>query len=322
GMGTELARNVGTAGPAAKVVAVCDIVEEKRKGLGAELGADPVPSSTDLVGREDVDAVIVATPNYLHARHTIEAAEAGKHVFSEKPMALQVEDCTAMIEACKKAGVKLMVGQVLRYIGAFRLIAETARKGDIGEVASVAITRTGQPNYGGLSTEWRDKDETSGGVLFEVNVHEMDFMRTLLGEPEEVYSAAAKFIPQSDGDYEDLHSVTARFEGGKVGQLLAGNSSPSGTYSGLVSGSLGEILFGRWDAITLRRFGEEPRELAAPTGGPSPVAEELGGFVSAVLDDHEPPVPGEEGRRSIAYARAAVMSSREGRPVRVADLLP
>ena len=322
GMGTELGRNVGKEGPPASVVAACDILEDRRNAVSTELGAIPVASADELLAREDVDAVIVAVPNYLHSPIAVAAAKAGKHVYSEKPMSLFVEDCTAMIDACKAAGVKLMVGHVLRYIGAFRLAADHVRKGDIGEPGAIAITRIGTLNYGGAAAAWRNKDETSGGFIFEVHVHELDYMRSVMGEPEEVYSSAAKFVPRSDGDFEDIQSVTAWFEKGRIAQLLAGNSSPASMYSAYIHGSEGEIVFNGWSGITLRRFDEEAREISAPENAPNPVAEELGDFVTSIVTGCEPAVPGEEGRRSVAYARAAVMSARERRPVRISELLP
>lgn len=321
-MGTELARNIGKSGPPARLVAACDILEERRNAVSSMFGADPVPAADELIVRDDIDAVIIATPNYLHAPIAVAAAQAGKHVYTEKPMALFVDQCTDMIDACRAAGVKLMVGQVLRYIGPFRLAADRVRQGDIGEPGAMAITRIGTLNYGGDAADWRNKDETSGGFIFEVHIHELDYMRTILGEPDEVYSSAAKFVPLSDGDFEDIQSITARFEGGRVAQLLAGNSSPSSMYSASIHGSEGEIVFNGWSSITLRRFDEEPHELSAPDDGVSPVAMELGDFVTAIVDDTVPAVPGEEGRRSVAYARAAVMSARERRPVRTAELLP
>ena len=129
-------------------------------------------------------------------------------------------------------------------------------------------------------------------------------------------------MPRSDGDFEDIQSVTAWFEKGRIAQLLAGNSSPASMYSAYIHGSEGEIVFNGWSGITLRRFDEEAREISAPENAPNPVAEELGDFVTSIVTGCEPAVPGEEGRRSVAYARAAVMSARERRPVRISELLP
>jgi len=316
-MGAYLARQVGKVGPAARVVAACDIVEGKRVTLAEDLGAKPVECHEDLLKMDEVDAVIVATPNHLHHPHALDAARAGKHVFSEKPMALTVAHCTDMIGACRTAGVKLMVGQVLRYIGIFPVIKKAVDAGDIGVATAMFTARIQGPNWGSFSATWRDYFETTGGILFEVNVHELDFQRTILGNPIEVSAYGADYVSVAQWDYEDMYFVNARYPGGKMSHLSAGGCAPPGVCHcrGTVYGSEGALQFTTWDEALLQRFGEEERALKAEPG-PDAYAQELGDFVTAVVEDTEPIIPGEEGRRSIAFAAAALESARTGKPVR------
>lgn len=311
-MGTGLAQAVGRTGPPARVSACYDPVEERSSKVASELGATTCSSLDELLALDSVDAVIVATPNHLHEEHVLAAAAAGKHVFCEKPMALSVDQCTRMLDACRQAGVKLMVGQVLRYIGPFALLRKVVADGEIGEPKAMATVRLGGRGWGGFSSDWRSSEDMTGGVIFEVNVHELDLQRTILGEPLEVYAAAGSYASNSELAYPDLYSVTTKFEQGRVGQLLAGMCTPIGTYHGRLIGSEGSAWFPGWGELHVQRWDEELRVLTPPEGGPSPVEQEVGDFVRAIVDDTEPAVPGEEGRRSVAFCQAVVESARLG----------
>ena len=118
--GAELAR-IMKEQKGAKVVAVYD--PENAEAVAAELGCDV---ETDLYGREDVDAVIVASPNYLHKEPVIKAAEHGVHVFCEKPIALSYEDCAQMVEACDRCHVTFMAGHVMNFFRGVRSVGGCA----------------------------------------------------------------------------------------------------------------------------------------------------------------------------------------------------
>ncbi len=113
-MGTSLAKGLLNV-DAAQLVAVSDVNEELAAKASAELGGDAHTDYKDMLARDDVQGVAIASPQFLHCQMTLDAAAAGKHVFSEKPMATNVADCDKMIQACADAGVKLMIGQVCRF---------------------------------------------------------------------------------------------------------------------------------------------------------------------------------------------------------------
>ena len=115
-MGASLARACAKL-ERAEIVAVCDISKEAAQALGQELGVDHyADDGRRILKRDDIACVIIATPPLLHRKGVERAAKAGKHIFCEKPMATNVSDCDAMIAAVKRAGVKLQMGQVLRYL--------------------------------------------------------------------------------------------------------------------------------------------------------------------------------------------------------------
>ncbi|MGC9320179.1 MAG: Gfo/Idh/MocA family protein, partial [Armatimonadota bacterium] len=196
-MGKSLARGVAACDDG-RIVAVCDPAEGVAAATAEEIAEDEsVDAYTELgemLEREDIAAVIVAAPNYLHAELTRRAAEAGKHVFCEKPMALAVADARAMIEACDTAGVKLMIGQVLRYLAPYVWIIDLVRAGDLGEPFGMQTTRIGGGWGGTYRAQWRTQRKLCGGPLFEVSAHEIDFMRQILGEAETVYASMDNYV--------------------------------------------------------------------------------------------------------------------------------
>ncbi|MCD6351210.1 MAG: Gfo/Idh/MocA family oxidoreductase, partial [Armatimonadetes bacterium] len=102
--------------PEAELVLAVDAVEEAAQSVAEEFGCEATTDLEAALARDDIEAVILATPNHMHAPNAIQAAQAGKHVFTEKPMALSAADAADMVRAARQADVKLMVGQVLRYL--------------------------------------------------------------------------------------------------------------------------------------------------------------------------------------------------------------
>lgn len=312
GMGRALAsaaRNV----PGACVVAVADPLEQPRREAAEQFEAQGYDDYHDLLARADIGGVLVAPPNYLHEEVTVAAAQAGKHIFCEKPMALNVTDCDAMIRAARAAGVKLMVGQVLRLMFPFARIKELAADGELGPPACVDITRIGP---WGFREHWRTKRALSGGPLFEVNVHELDLMRHLCGEVEQVSAYGGRFL-SPHVDFYDVYLVNMRFRSGAVGRLRAGCAGPVGKYEGEVICPGGTLTWGPgWSTAKLYRQGAEPEELTADEWTrPGGVDWEIGSFVAWVLRDEPPVLTAHDGRAAVELAQAAYLSIERGQPV-------
>ena len=152
GMGMSLAR-AAKAREDTCFVGVADPMAEAAQKAVDELGGTAFTNYQDLLACADLDAVIVAPPNTAHREVAIAAVEAGKQVFCEKPMAMNVAECDAMIAAAQRAGVKLMVGQVLRLIPGFAKARELALSGELGRPVAVAIERSGLWGFHGNG--WR-----------------------------------------------------------------------------------------------------------------------------------------------------------------------
>ncbi|HEU5314664.1 MAG TPA: Gfo/Idh/MocA family oxidoreductase, partial [Chloroflexota bacterium] len=234
-----------------RLAAACDVDGAKAQATAhaaAQAGNDGVRVHADvgqLLADASVPAVIVATPNFTHKRIVLDALAAGKDVFCEKPMALTVADCDEMIEAAARRERKLMVGQVLRLITVFAQVRRLVSDGTIGEPRAIRILRCSarRPDGDGpWRATWRQKRENTGGLLFEVNVHEFDFMRAIMGEVAEVSAMAENFAHPSQ-DYEDHVIVTLRFHGGGLGVLEASTATAIGTTEGLITGTNGSVHY-------------------------------------------------------------------------------
>ena len=316
GMGTSLAQ-AAVGLESCRMVCVTDPVAEKATALAAQLGCDHCPDTAALLARDDVDAVIIAAPNHLHKSLALDAAAAGKHILCEKPMALNAADAQAMIGAADAASVKLMIAQVLRYLPTFAFLKELVDSGELGEPFAMQTTRIGGGwAGGGYATPWRMSRETCGGPLFEVSIHEIDFMRHILGDAEWVTAAMGHHVVP-DIDYEDTALLLIGFRGGREGQLLAGHSAHLGTYDGKIFLTKGTAYFTSWpNQIRYRAEGGEEQLVDPDTLRYEPgVQREVREFVECVLNDTPPTIPGEEGLRNVEIAEAALISATDRRLV-------
>ena len=318
GMGTDLARGIGEL-ETARLAGVYDPDETARAAVAQKHGGQAFSSREELLGAGGIDAVIVAAPQFAHAEATIAAARAGKHVFCEKPMAVTLEDCDAMIQACAEAGVKLMIGQVCRYIGIHATAHDLAASGEYGKPVCITMHRLGGPWGGIYDTGWRMKAATSGGTLMEINAHEIDFMRWVCGDVEAVYAAGGQYVDERL-DYPDLTLVTLHFRSGAKGLLHAGQVSVAGAYGGRIDLEKGSIVcpafWGEGAGVAVSKSGAEPEFLPAEDiEVENPVNHELRDFIGCILNGTPPPVPGPEGRAAVEIAIAAYRSVQTGQVV-------
>jgi predicted dehydrogenase len=316
GMGRGLVSAAQAVG--AKVVGGADSAPEVLKQFTEQFACPGYGSAEELLSNGSVEAVFVASPNYMHCEHVVAVARAGRHVFCEKPMALTVADCDRMIAECKQAGVKLMVGQVLRYIADLWHLLELVRAGTLGKPAAAAIERLWGVRNDTWRVEWRKHRELCGGPLYEVNVHELDYMCELLGQPTQAYAVASKFV-ETPHDYEDVVMATYRFADGGVGTLHGGGCSPLGRYQVAVFCEQGDLFLDRGAGVLrYKTIGGEAREQATSEikGEPS-VQREVREFLEAVTEGKRVTIPGEHGRRAIAMIEAAYRSAASGEPVTI-----
>lgn len=222
-----------------------------------------------LIADEAVDAVCIATPPYAHKDYTLKAAQAGKPVYVEKPMALNHGECQAMVQACKDAGAPLWVAYYRRAMPRFVKIKNLIDSGAIGEVRSVDIALYRPPQPGEIDREnpaWRVVPEIAGGGPFvDLAVHTLDFLDYVLGPIAEVKGFAAN----QGGYYEAEDQVVGafRFESGVVGTGAWCFTSARKIDQTVIAGTKGSLAFSSFDTsplIVKTEAGTEEIEFGYP----------------------------------------------------------
>jgi predicted dehydrogenase len=249
--GMALARALGAL-PRASIVAVHD--PEHGDRAAAALGAEAEATVEDLVARDDVDAVIVASPNWAHADAVVAAARAGKDVFCEKPIALSYRDCARMVAATKASGTLFMAGHIMNFMSGVRRAKALISEGAIGDVLVCRAIRTGwedaQP-----SVMWKKVRALSGGHLYH-HIHELDLVQFIMG-PATVATMVGGNVAHrgsGNGDEDDLLLITLEFEGDRFATLEYGSAFRWPEHYVLIQGTRGAIRIDLQDVgVTLRR---------------------------------------------------------------------
>ncbi len=301
-----------------ELVAAIDSDLNAAQRMAEELGGQPFTSFQAALEVADFDSVFVATPGFLHADNVVEAFAAGKHVFCEKPMAFTVADCDRMIAAGEAAGKKLMVGHVLRYLPVFQKMLDLVESGEYGTPYAAEITRTWE-GWGGSHRSWRDLKTQAGGILYEVSIHELDFMRCLMGNATRV-SAEQRRTGVVPADYNDVVQVAVGFERGQ-GVMTALLSAALGYYDGRIWLTEGFFWFDMSQGtLVLKKRGGEQQKLSTAdfSADYEPgVQREIREFVEAVLEDKPCAIPGSEGRANIEVCEAADLSAERGAVIKL-----
>lgn len=268
----------------------------------------------------DIDIVYVCLPNAMHAEYTIRAAKAGKHVMCEKPMAVSVAECEAMIAACRKADRKLMIGYRCHFepfnLEAMRL----ARSGVAGKIRYV---RTEHGFTQGDPSKWRLKRALSGGgSLMDMGVYSLQAARYMTGE-EPIAVTARESTDRSDPRFrevEDMIEWTLEFPSGAIAGCQSMYSANQNHV--LLMGDKGRIELEpatryTGNHIWTGKDGRE-RELTPPPGPrATQFAGQLDHLADCIVAGREPIVSGEEGLRDMRIVEAIYRSAREGRTIRL-----
>ena len=296
-----------------ETVAVCDIDEQAAQARAEEFDVPAIYTDwRELLADERVDAVSVLLPHHLHRDVAVAAAEAGKSILCEKPMATSLSEVDDMIAAADDAGVVLMVGQILRFRPANIKARELIRDGAIGEVRNVLRRRLGKSE--GFRSEWaRNPEEAGGWVLYGFGAHEVDMILWLNdGEPGDVF-AQARVNNEYWNDYDEL-TVQMALVDGPMSTYQHSLNTPFGAWECMVIGTEGAMMI---DSEQIR-LGDEVIE--APLDSPASWRAQVGEFVRAVREGDEPEASGRNVRRTMAALEAAKLSIRDGRVVDASSL--
>lgn len=281
---------------------------ERAQGIAEEFGVPHACSTIEAVVEDEaVNAVYVATPVYLHGEHVVAAAQHGKHVLCEKPMAGDVGACRRMIAACRANGVRLEICFVLRHWPIYQRVRETVRSGQLGRVVEIrGHVVKWKPRREG---EWRtDPKQSGGGCLMDVGSHYLDLFRYLVGEYEAVSYMGGS--PVFHGEVEETALVTLRFRDGAYGTLTISLAAPHPGHTIEIYGTQGTLLLG--ETLTLvTEAGTTQQQAVYPDyyGGL------LEHFRRCVEEGTEPICSAEDGLRNIETITAAYTSGETGRTI-------
>lgn len=260
----------------------------------------------------DIDAVYIVLPNSLHAEYTIRAAQAGKHVMCEKPMAVSTAECEAMIAACRKAGKKLMIGYRSRFEPYNRHAIELARGGHVGATRLI----TAEHGFPIQPKQWRlDKPLSGGGSMMDIGIYSLNAARYLTGE-EPVAVSAVESTDRSDPRFltvEDRVTFALRFPSGTVANCISSYSSAHNSYR--VIGTRGWIELEPatsyvGQAMRIRN-ADKIEQRVLPVQGRNQFAGQLDHLAQCILEGTNPIVGGEEGLADLRVIEAIYRSVAE-----------
>ncbi len=308
--------------PEAQLVAVADMDGDRAARLAAPRGATAYADYREMLARESLDAVIIATSDAAHRDPCVAAAQAGAHILVEKPLAASLEDCDAIAAAVEKHRVKLLVGHTLRWEPRYALAQQAVREGRLGEISYLYARRNN-------ITAVARRVGAGTSVARFLAVHDIDWMQWVLGENVQSVVARTSTRVLTDLGTPDVYFLLLRFPSAvlacvEASWILPEEGSMQRDFQAEVVGSKGSLYISvvdqglRTDAAGGLQF---PDILYGPVvrGLPQGVyVEELRHFLDVVAGRSEPGCTAAEGRAAVAAVLAAEQSAATGQEVAVA----
>jgi predicted dehydrogenase len=316
----------------ADLVAVCDEQADRLAEVAAKYGARPHASLEEIVAAEDIDAVYIATPTQLHRDHALAAAQAGKHILCEKPLARTVGECEEIVAACRDAGVKLGVNFMMRFHACHVRLKQMVESGELGTpVFGRAELTCWYPPIPGAFRQ--DPALGGGGSLADMGNHCIDVLEMFFGPTAEVSARIANLVQGYPS--EDTAACLLAFGSGAVGVIDALFNVPDdaarnalemyGSKGSVVAfGTIGQDSGGALRAVLEKE--EKAYDAAQVREGPTPeetiepepvniYRAHIEAFSQAIIDDTPPPVPGEDGLWNHRVVEACYESAKSGKSV-------
>lgn len=326
GMGSVHAQGLA-ANPDAELAWAVDLDLPRAEALVETTGGRATASMEKALADPAVDAVLIALPTSLHRTATEAAARSGKHVFCEKPIARTAEDGRLMVEACREAGVTLMIGHVVRFYPEFARIKEILDAGTLGRIATVRTSRVCSPVH--ERSPWFADVEKNGGVVLDLMVHDLDTLGWYFGDVERLYAHGLTYTEHQPKRDHAVASV--RFRNGVIAHLEV-SWAHSNFRTGIeVAGQFGLLRHTSEGGATLTfepttatndALDRPPRTLMRPSRQ-TPHGAEVQHFIDCLRTGDPVLVDGAAGTRAITLANAVLDSMRTRQPVHFdADGLP
>ncbi|GAA4305143.1 Gfo/Idh/MocA family oxidoreductase [Compostibacter hankyongensis] len=327
--------------PDIEIAALCDIVQHKMPQRAELIKKGPKPRFyehlDDMLKQDDLEAIAVITPPYLHKEHTIAALEAGKHVFCEKPMALTVADCNEMVRAVERTKKQLQIGTQRRHSPDYKVLVDAIRNQPVGKILYSDLNdyrgdwRVPAPDeYPPGVQYWRLNQKQSGGVIYEMGAHIIDVNNWIFdSEPVSVSSIqGVNDLALRKRDSADHGGVVVRYANGAVmnygGVVYSyGPASPDTFFC--VNGTLQfgggqlSIHYGFPPGVP-GHHGAPPKPEIRPLPRGGGVVEEMAYFAEVVAGKKKAYPDGPIGRQTVQICEGAFRSSQERKEIDISEL--
>ena len=302
-----------------RIVACYTRSEDKRAAFAKKYGCRPVATYEEVLADREIEAIINTTPNDVHLPTTRQAADAGKHVFLDKPIANNVTEGRAITEVCRKAGVVLGMGYQRRRESHFRWVKQQIDAGTFGKLvnaeANISRDRLGKIDL----SSWRyQASGMPGGVMLQIGIHYTDVLEYLVGPVKAVSARVAQLV--LPGDNPDVASLVLEHDNGALSTLNASYASASEHYVMNIYGKEATACYDLHHGLTLLKRGDGKFN-SIEVQKNDPIVEELEEFAAAARGEAQPEMSGERATASLAVIRAGIMSAKSGRRVTVAEAL-
>jgi myo-inositol 2-dehydrogenase/D-chiro-inositol 1-dehydrogenase len=322
-IGPVHAETLAYRAPQAEAVVIADINRAAAEKVAARYNIPKVVDSADeVINDPGIDAIVLCTPTNTHTELIVQAAQAGKHIFCEKPVSLNIKKIDEAIAAVEAAGVKMQVGFNRRFDSNFMRVRHAVESGEIGtpQIFHIVSRDPFPPPLSYL--------RPSGGIFRDMMIHDFDMARFLMGDVEKVFATGAVLIDPGFAAEDDFDTAIAmlRFKSGAIGTIDNSRKSTFGYDQRVeILGSKGKIESGNRYGNEVQVSGEKCVYTDLPYNFfmqryPESFALELQIFIEAVLEDKPVPVTGADSRAPVVMALAARKSVDERRPVRLDEV--
>jgi predicted dehydrogenase len=302
-----------------EIVACFTRSEDKRRAFAAKYGCRAAANYEEILRDDSIEAIVNTTPNNVHLETGRMAAEAGKHVFLDKPISNTVAEGDAIARACRDAGIVLALGYQRRRESHFRWIKGEIDAGRFGKLVqaegNISRDRLGRIDL----SSWRYQAAgMPGGVMLQIGLHYVDVLEMLLGPVARVSGMLAQLV--LPGDNPDVAGLLLEHECGAISTLTASYASASEYYMMNVYGKDASAYYDVLSGLRHLRRGETAaRPITTPAT--DTLREELEEFARCIRQGGTPETDGFWATRNLAVIKAGVRSAREGRAVDVSEIM-
>ena len=257
--------------PDVEIIGIWDENEERGRKEAQSREVEYISDLEDLLSRQEIEAVVVSSPTNRHKEVMVQAAQAGKHIFTEKVLASTEEEAIVILNAVKEAGVKLFVSLPRVYDGYTEAVQNLIRSEELGELTQTRVRLA----HNGATADWLpnhfyNKEECQGGALIDLGCHPVYLTRLFHGMPGRV---TAQFGYVTKKEVEDQAIVTFGYESGSYGIAETGFVTAHSPFTIEIHGTKGSAIYGIPDKKLMKKVSDKWEEVKIPTDRPSPFSQ-------------------------------------------------